>query len=178
MKIGGFINDCSYSSEKFARSGFEAIETVVLPEGPLPDFSHAIEPHLRRPGMPTKLDRGIVTLMNDYTICEKGQTLTPEQAKILKLVERPLATFKVNIECYYTKKDGFEAIKMPESDKKSFLRKPMKAKDKLNLKNNKTSKKSDCKSKEAIMMEIIEASDSNGEDYDDTGSDKDMEASD
>ncbi|CRK87768.1 CLUMA_CG001533, isoform A [Clunio marinus] len=167
-----------YSAEEFARSGFKANETVVLPEGPLSDFSHAIEPHLRKLGMPTKLERGIVTLMNDYTVCEKGQTLTPEQAKILKLVGRPLATFKVNIECCYTKEDGFEAIKMPKSDKKSSLRKPMKAKDKLNLKNNKTSKKTESKSKEAAMMEIIEASDSNEEDYDDSGSDEDMEASD
>jgi hypothetical protein len=32
---------------------------VKLPEGPMPQFSHAIEPHLREKlGMPTKLVRG------------------------------------------------------------------------------------------------------------------------
>jgi mRNA turnover protein 4 len=47
-----------YSAAEFARSGFVATETFALPEGPLPDFSHAIEPHLRKLGMPTKLERG------------------------------------------------------------------------------------------------------------------------
>lgn len=62
-----------YSAEEFARGGFKATETVRLSEGPLPDFSHAIEPHLRKLGMPTKLQKGIVTLIGDYTVCEKGK---------------------------------------------------------------------------------------------------------
>jgi len=160
-----------YSAEEFARSGFVAADTVTLPEGPLPDFSHAIEPHLRKLGMPTKLDRGIVTLYSDFTVCEKGQTLTPEQAKILKLLQRPLATFRVNVECCVTKENGFEIINMPKSDKKS-LKKPMKAKDKLNLKNVKNSKKSI----DTSMMEIIEGSGS--EEEDDSDDDEEMDGSD
>lgn len=161
-----------YSAEEFARSGFVATETVTLPEGPLPDFSHAIEPHLRKLGMPTKLERGIVTLHNDYLVCKKGQTLNPEQAKILKLVNRPLATFRVNIECCITKEDGFEAIQKTKSDKKS-LKKPMKAKDKLKQKAGKKSKKSD--DVDTSMMEIVEGSDSGEDDGD---SDDEMEDSD
>lgn len=42
----------------FARAGFEATELVTLPEGPLPQFSHAIEPHLRQLGLPTALKNG------------------------------------------------------------------------------------------------------------------------
>lgn len=160
-----------YSAEEFARGGFVATETVKLPEGPLPEFSHAIEPHLRKLGMPTKLDRGIVTLYSDFTVCEKGQTLTPEQAKILKLLQRPLATFRVNVECCVTKENGFESITMPKSDKKS-LKKPMKAKDKLNLKNAKNSKKS----VDTSMMEIIEGSGS--EEEDDSDDDDEMDVSD
>lgn len=163
-----------YSAEEFARSGFKATQTVVLPEGPLPDFSHAIEPHLRKLGMPTKLERGIVTLSNDYTVCEKGQTLTPEQAKILKLVGRQLATFRVNVECCYTKEDGFENITKSKSDKKS-LKKPMKAKDKLAA-NGKKSKKADVKGVES-MMQIIEGSESETEN-DDESDDEAMEDSD
>lgn len=141
---------------------------MTLPEGPLPDFSHAIEPHLRKLGMPTKLDRGIVTLYSDYTVCEKGKTLTPEQAKILKLVGKSLAKFKVNIECCFTKEDGFEIIQKPKSDKKS-LKKPMKAKDKLNAKGGK-------KTKESTMMEIIEGSGSDDDAEEDD--DESMEDSD
>lgn len=156
-----------YSAAEFARSGFKAQETVKLPEGPLPDFSHAIEPHLRKLGMPTKLERGIVTLHNDYTICEKGQTLTPEQAKILKLVGRQLATFKVNVECCLTKENGFEVIKATKVDKKS-LKKPMKAKDKLKMDKGKKSKKADSGSEDEdnSVMEIIEGSGSDEDDSD------------
>lgn len=161
-----------YSAEEFARSGFKATETVKLSEGPLPDFSHAIEPHLRKLGMPTKLDRGIVTLYSDFTVCEKGQSLTPEQAKILKLVGRPLATFKVNIECCITKENGFETI-IKSKDKKS-LKKPMKAKDKLQQKiSNKAAIQSDV---DTSMMEIIEGSDSEGDD--DGSDDEEMDDSD
>lgn len=163
-----------YSAEEFARSGFKATQTVKLPEGPLPDFSHAIEPHLRKLGMPTKLDRGIVTLYSDFTVCEKGQTLTPEQAKILKLVGRPLATFRVNVECCITKENGFEVIKKQKSDKKS-LKKPMKAKDKLKEKNSKKSKKAGS-DEGASMMEVIEGSDE--EEDEDEDDDEEMEDSD
>lgn len=116
--------------------------------------------------MPTKLERGIVTLIGDYTVCEKGQTLTPEQAKILKLIGKSLATFKVNVECCVSKEDGFEVIKKQKSDKKS-LKKPMKAKDKLKMNGKKS------KSTETSMMEIIEGSDEEESDSDEEMDDSD-----
>ena len=72
-----------YAEDDYARSGFVATETIVLPEGQLPDFSHSIEPHLRQLGMPTALQKGIVALIKDFEVCKKGQVLTPEQARIL-----------------------------------------------------------------------------------------------
>ncbi|CAG9806569.1 unnamed protein product [Chironomus riparius] len=166
-----------YSTEEFARGGFKAQETVVLPEGPLPDFSHAIEPHLRKLGMPTSLQKGIVTLIGEYTVCKKGQTLTPEQAKILKLLSRPLAKFKVNVECCYLKDSGFESIIKVVDDSKKSLKKSMKAKDKIaTQKNGKKAKKSD----ESATM-VIEAVDSDDDvelDENEEDSDEDMENSD
>lgn len=124
-----------YSAAEFARSGFVASETVKLPAGPLPDFSHAIEPHLRKLGMPTKLERGIVTLITEYVVCEKGKTLTPEQARILKLLGTQMATFKVNVECFVTNKENFEEIQSQKTDtkgkKKSLNTAIKKAKDKV-----------------------------------------------
>lgn len=76
----------SYAEEDYARSGFIVSETIVIPEGPLPDFSHAIEPHLRQLGMPTALQKGVVTLLQDYQVCKEGQPLTPEQASILVIL--------------------------------------------------------------------------------------------
>ena len=84
--------------------------------------------------MPTKLDKGIVTLINDFVVCEKGQTLTPEQAKILKLIGRPLAKFHVKVEYSYSKEDGFKCIDKEEekvSKKKGSKKSIVKAKDRV-----------------------------------------------
>lgn len=96
-----------YSALEYARSGFIATETVVLQEGPLEDFSHAIEPHLRSLGMPTKLDKGVVTLYKEFTVCTEGKVLTPEQARILKLLAKPMATFSLEIKCSWSQGSGY-----------------------------------------------------------------------
>lgn len=98
-----------YSALEYARSGFIATETVLLSEGPLEDFSHAIEPHLRSLGMPTKLEKGIVTLYKDYTVCTEGKVLTPEQARILKLIAKPMATFTLEIKCSWSREKGYKS---------------------------------------------------------------------
>lgn len=98
-----------YWAVEYARGGFKATETVILPEGPMEEFAHSIEPHLRKLGMPTKLEKGIVTLFKSYTVCEEGKVLTPEQARILKLIAKPMAEFRLTIKCGWNKKDGFES---------------------------------------------------------------------
>lgn len=97
-----------YWAVEYARSGFKATETVVLPAGPLEEFPHSIEPHLRSLGMPTKLQKGVVMLYSDYTVCEEGKVLTPEQARILKLIAKPMAKFQLIMKCSWTKGSGFE----------------------------------------------------------------------
>lgn len=99
-----------YSALEYARSGFIATETVVLPEGPLEDFSHAIEPHLRSLGLPTKLHKGVVTLYKEHTVCTEGKVLTPEQARILKLLGKPMATFTLEIKCCWSKDGGYKSF--------------------------------------------------------------------
>lgn len=48
----------SYEVNDYCRSGSVAPTTIKLPEGPLKQFPHNMEPYLRQLGMPTKLDRG------------------------------------------------------------------------------------------------------------------------
>lgn len=105
-----------YSALEYARSGFRATETVVLPEGPLEEFSHSIEPHLRALGMPVQLTKGIPTLYKEFTVCEKGKVLTPEQARILKLISKPMAWFSLEIKCVWSKNGGYESIKDDDED--------------------------------------------------------------
>lgn len=69
---------------EYARTGDIATEDVTLYAGPLTDFSHDIEHYLRGDlGMPTSLQKGVVTLLKDFDVCKKGQQLTSEQARIL-----------------------------------------------------------------------------------------------
>lgn len=98
----------NYWAVEYARSGFRATETVVLPEGPLEEFAHSMEPHLRSLGLPTKLQKGVVTLISEHTVCEEGKVLTPEQARILKLIAKPMAKFQLTMKCSWTKTEGFE----------------------------------------------------------------------
>lgn len=48
----------AFSEPEYARAGNVATDTVVLEEGPMKQFSHSIEPHLRSLGMPTTLNKG------------------------------------------------------------------------------------------------------------------------
>lgn len=58
----------NFSEMEYARSGFVATRDVILPVGPLEDFSHTIEPHLRRLGLPTSLERGVINLIKEYQV--------------------------------------------------------------------------------------------------------------
>ncbi len=73
----------SFCELDYARSGARSIHAVELKEGPLEQFAHSLEPHLRSLGLPTSLKKGIVTLIQDHVVCKKGQILSPEQAKLL-----------------------------------------------------------------------------------------------
>lgn len=100
----------NYSALEYARSGHVAPETVVLQPGPQEEFCHSIEPHIRKLGLPSKLDKGEVVLYKEYKVCKKGQILTPEQARILKLIAMPIATFRLTIKCRWSKTGGFESF--------------------------------------------------------------------
>lgn len=52
----------------------------------------------------------MVTLIKDYEVCKEGGILTPEQAKILELLEYRLATFKLILRAKWSKGEGFEVI--------------------------------------------------------------------
>ncbi|XP_051895475.1 mRNA turnover protein 4 homolog [Pristis pectinata] len=100
-----------YTESDFARSGNKATMAVTLDAGPLPQFTHSMEPQLRQLGLPTTLKKGVVTLLSDYDVCKEGAPLTPEQARLLKLLGIEMATFKVTMNCLWNSETGeFEQL--------------------------------------------------------------------
>jgi len=92
----------------FARTGGTATETIVLKEGPLPEFSHSMEPQLRQLGLPTSLNKGVVTLVKDHKVCEEGENLSSEQARILKLLGHMQAEFRLRLVAMWQNNGAFE----------------------------------------------------------------------
>ncbi|WVY94914.1 hypothetical protein V8G54_034002 [Vigna mungo] len=101
----------------FARTGSLATEKVDLKEGPLEQFTHEMEPFLRKQGMPAPGQRtcfivfsnmtGVVELVSDFVVCEEGKPLSPEAARILRLMGIKMATFRLHLICRWSR-DDFE----------------------------------------------------------------------
>ncbi|OWM79378.1 mRNA turnover protein 4 homolog [Punica granatum] len=103
----------------FARTGSIATEKVELKEGPL-EFTHEMEPFLRQQGMPVRLNKGVVELVSDFVVCEEGKPLSPESARILRLLGIQMAAFKLQLVCRWSPEDFELYIKgLDESDVES-----------------------------------------------------------
>ncbi|WOG97627.1 hypothetical protein DCAR_0416968 [Daucus carota subsp. sativus] len=99
-----------YEDYDFARTGSIATETVDLKEGPLDQFTHEMEPFLRKQGMPVRLNKGVVELVSDFVVCEEGKPISPEASRILRLLGIKMATFKLHLICRWSPED-FEVYK-------------------------------------------------------------------
>jgi len=100
----------TFSVPDYARSGNKATETIVLPEGALDQetYPHSMEPNLRQLGLPTQLKKGIIHLTEEFTVCKEGDTLTPEQCRILKLFYHTLVSFQIVLKCSWHTNGTFE----------------------------------------------------------------------
>ncbi|KAA8545540.1 hypothetical protein F0562_020324 [Nyssa sinensis] len=109
-----------YEEYDFARTGSIATEKVELKEGPLEQFTHEMEPFLRKQGMPVRLNKGVVELVSDFVVCEEGKPLSPESARILRLLGIKMATFRLHLICRWSPED-FEVYKegLEDSDVES-----------------------------------------------------------
>ncbi|WVZ82745.1 hypothetical protein U9M48_029976, partial [Paspalum notatum var. saurae] len=99
-----------FEGHDFARTGSTATETVELKEGPLEQFTHEMEPFLRKQGLPVRLNKGVVELVADHVVCEEGKPLSPEAAQTLRLLGLQMATFRLYLVCRWSS-DEFEVYK-------------------------------------------------------------------
>ncbi|KAI3898151.1 hypothetical protein C5167_012244 [Papaver somniferum] len=99
-----------FEEHDFARTGTTSTEKVELQEGPLEQFSHEMEPFLRKQGMPVRLNKGVIELVSDFVVCEEGKPLSPEASRILRLLGNKMATFRLHVICRWSPED-FEVLK-------------------------------------------------------------------
>ncbi|GLJ38588.1 hypothetical protein SUGI_0786760 [Cryptomeria japonica] len=102
----------SIEEHDFARTGTPATETVELKEGPLEQFTHEMEPFLRKQGMPVRLNKGVIELVADYVICREGEPISPEASRILRLIGVQMAAFRLYLICRWVPGE-FEVFKNP-----------------------------------------------------------------
>ena len=93
-----------YEVSDYARTGTVSRETIVVEKGPVHGphgglMEHTMEPTLRKNGMPTKLNRGVIELLADHALCKEGEHISPQGAILLRLFGHELATFKMDLLC-------------------------------------------------------------------------------
>ncbi|GFH23419.1 ribosome assembly factor mrt4 [Haematococcus lacustris] len=82
-----------FSHEDFARPGSKATHAFSL------------QPGLRKLGLTTRLNKGVVELLKDHVVCQAGQVLDPHQASILRVFDIKMATFRLQLlACWHTAK--------------------------------------------------------------------------
>merc|ERR1712168_897735 len=97
----------SYNRAAFARSNDLSNVTVLVKKGPLPQFSHALEGHLReRLKLPVRLNEGTVELLQDVFLAKDGVRITPDQSRLLKLFGCAIADFNVKLVSKWEKESG------------------------------------------------------------------------
>ncbi len=95
-----------YEIKDFARSGSEATESVTIPAGPIEWMPHSMEELLVGLGLPVELKSGVVHMRYEHVVCKKGETLTPDQCKILKHFGHQLSSFKMIVKCMWSKNEA------------------------------------------------------------------------
>lgn len=91
-----------FEHEDYARAGAKATHDFRIKEGPVPDgahgpLQHTMEPQLRKYGMPTKLNKGVIEVLSDFVVCKEGKVLDANQAAILKVFDEKMAVFSLKL---------------------------------------------------------------------------------
>lgn len=96
----------NYCESEFARSGFKATARMEVKEGELEMFEVNQVTKLQQLGLPVEARKGKVWVRHDMTVCDVGETLTPEAAKVVELLGTRMAQFRVRLQCHFSKKQG------------------------------------------------------------------------
>jgi mRNA turnover protein 4 len=92
----------SVAGNVFARTGGESTVSFQLKQGPLHQFPHSMLEHLRKLGLPVRLDNGVIVVEEDTIVCEPGEELTTEAAQLLRLFGLETAQFGITLTAHWT----------------------------------------------------------------------------
>lgn len=89
---------CCYGTVTLTHSTGPLLTPFTEPPSGDP-FPHSMEPQLRALGLTTSLVRGIPSLNNPHVLCVKGEKLTSEKCRILKLLAIQMAVSQAPTQC-------------------------------------------------------------------------------
>ncbi|KAM1552298.1 hypothetical protein ACFXTH_044448 [Malus domestica] len=55
--------------------------------------------------MPVRLNKGVIELVSDFLVCDEGKPLSPESARILRLLGTKMASFRLHLICRWSPGD-------------------------------------------------------------------------
>jgi len=87
-----------YVKAEFGKAGTVPNEDIILSPGPL-QFPIAMIDQLRKLGLVVEADNGVLVLRERYVAAKNGVPLTPEQAKVLAHLDKPVDEFKLQVLC-------------------------------------------------------------------------------
>eukprot|EP00668_Euglena_longa_P028835 GGOE01036163.1.p1 GENE.GGOE01036163.1~~GGOE01036163.1.p1 ORF type:complete len:236 (-),score=94.50 GGOE01036163.1:378-1055(-) len=98
----------NWSAEEFAAMGDIADRTITLPKGPLnaDQFPVTMDPYLRKLGLNTKVERGVIHLLEDKPLAVEGEPLTAEGSRLLKMLGHKISVFRINLTAHWSKQTG------------------------------------------------------------------------
>ena len=89
-----------YKSPEFALAGTIPNEDVIMQIGPL-DFPTSMLDQFRQLGLIAEINDSKMILREKFVAAKKNVPLTPEQAKVLVHLNKPLVDFTIKLECHW-----------------------------------------------------------------------------
>lgn len=95
-----------FKEEVYANEGDVSLKTIIIPVGQIFQEQEScltyIEPKLRKEGMKTYLEKGIVLNKEEFIVCTAGKEISQKSANILRLLKIKVSVFKIEIVAYYS----------------------------------------------------------------------------
>jgi mRNA turnover protein 4 len=84
-------------------AGQNATESVVIPKGvgSFDRLANTAEPYLRGLGLPTRVHEGKIEMLADFVVCQQGEAVNVEKAKILRLLNLEQGEMRIELKAVW-----------------------------------------------------------------------------